>query len=164
VIYALCKIFVLRKSRPQFTKFGECQLARPLTVPFSLHCNKKCARYPLSKICAPRKSGPKFKIGDNSICTNTPHRAKFHRARSNDVRYKKFLHHYFGARGDPLCQCSPMWMTTYSNNPSIKLPNFVIGATWYIRLNLCFLRPTGVHKPNGKSMVQTGHARACPFP
>ena len=25
-----------------------------------------------------------------------------------------------------------------------------IGATWQIRLNLCFLRPTQVHNPNGK--------------
>jgi len=26
------------------------------------------------------------------------------------------------------------------------------GATWWIRLNLCFLRPTRVHSPNGKSI------------
>ena len=26
-----------------------------------------------------------------------------------------------------------------------------IGTTWWIRLNLCFLLPTQVHKPNGKS-------------
>jgi len=27
-----------------------------------------------------------------------------------------------------------------------------IGATWHIRLNLCFLRPTRVQNPNGKSI------------
>jgi len=27
-----------------------------------------------------------------------------------------------------------------------------VGATWRIRLNLCFLRPTRVHGPNGKSI------------
>ena len=26
------------------------------------------------------------------------------------------------------------------------------GATWWIRLNLCFLQPTWVHNPNGKSI------------
>jgi len=28
-----------------------------------------------------------------------------------------------------------------------------IGATWRIQLNLCFLRPTQVHNPNGKSIA-----------
>jgi len=32
------------------------------------------------------------------------------------------------------------------------LPSGYIGATWLIRLNLCFLRPTRVHNPNGKSI------------
>ena len=27
-----------------------------------------------------------------------------------------------------------------------------IGATWRVRLNLCFLQPTRVHNPNGKSI------------
>jgi len=31
-------------------------------------------------------------------------------------------------------------------------PGGHIGATWQIRLNLCFLRPTQVHNPNGKSI------------
>jgi len=30
-----------------------------------------------------------------------------------------------------------------------------IGATWQIRLNLCFLRRTRVHNPNGKLIVST---------
>jgi len=34
------------------------------------------------------------------------------------------------------------------------LPCVYIGATWRIRLNLCFIRPTRVHNPNGKSIVQ----------
>jgi len=32
------------------------------------------------------------------------------------------------------------------------LPCGHIGATWWIRLNLCFLRPTRVLNPNGKSI------------
>jgi len=32
------------------------------------------------------------------------------------------------------------------------LPWGHIGATWQIQLNLCFLRPTRVHNPNGKSI------------
>jgi len=32
------------------------------------------------------------------------------------------------------------------------LPSGHIGATWRIRLNLCFLRPISVHNPNGKSV------------
>jgi len=32
------------------------------------------------------------------------------------------------------------------------LPCGHIDATWRIWLNLCFLRPTRVHNPNGKSM------------
>ena len=48
------------------------------------------------------------------------------------------------------------------------------GATWRIRLNLCFLRPTQVHNTNGKSIGSAilhssrqrvvGRARACPSP
>jgi len=44
-----------------------------------------------------------------------------------------------------------------------------IGATWWIRLNLCFLSPTWVHNPNGKSIGSTIFAQpmakcrqACP--
>jgi len=35
----------------------------------------------------------------------------------------------------------------------VNVPSHVhIGATWRIRLNLCFLRPTRVHNPNDKSI------------
>jgi len=34
-----------------------------------------------------------------------------------------------------------------------------IAATWRIRLNLCFLCPTGVHNPNGKSIGSTVSAQ-----
>jgi len=32
------------------------------------------------------------------------------------------------------------------------LPSGHIGVTWWIQLNLCFLRPSQVHNPNGKSI------------
>jgi len=45
----------------------------------------------------------------------------------------------------------------------MSLPCGHIGATWGIRLNLCFLRPTRVHNPNSNRSVQpffcTAHGR-----
>jgi len=35
------------------------------------------------------------------------------------------------------------------------LPLGHVGATWRIQLDLCFLRPTRVHNPNGKSIGST---------
>jgi len=43
-----------------------------------------------------------------------------------------------------------------------------IGATWRIRLNLCFFRPTRSHNPNGKSIgsaiLHSSLSQNCPFP
>jgi len=42
------------------------------------------------------------------------------------------------------------WMVQLDS--AIVLPRGHIGATWRIQLNLCILRPTGVHNPKGKSI------------
>ena len=44
-----------------------------------------------SKICAPRKCGPKFtKIAYDLLPPKSPHRAKFHRDRSNQLGEKRY--------------------------------------------------------------------------
>jgi len=40
----------------------------------------------------------------------------------------------------------------FARRQQCALPCWHIGATWRIWLNLCFLRPTQVHNPNGKSI------------
>jgi len=46
------------------------------------------------------------------------------------------------------------------------LPSRHIGATWRIRLNFCFLQPTRLHNPNGKSISSAVFCRAhyCDIP
>jgi len=78
-----------------FTKFGECLLARPLTVWNFVALRHEVCQISTVENLRSRKSGPKFtKIWDALLCTNAPHRVKFHRARPNDVWEKcyKFLH------------------------------------------------------------------------
>jgi len=47
-----------------------------------------------------------------------------------------------------LCQCA----LSYEGMCQCALPWRHIGATWQIRFSLCFLRPSRVHNPNGKSI------------
>jgi len=42
--------------------------------------------------------------------------------------------------------------TVFARWRQCALPSEHIGETWRIRLNLCFLRPSRVHNPNGKSI------------
>jgi len=60
-----------------------------------LRSDKKCPRYPWSKICAPRKSGPKFtKIFQGMLLTKSPNQPKFCHNRLQtvgDIRDLKFV-------------------------------------------------------------------------
>ena len=124
------------QSSPKFLKTWHTPI--PLTLPNFVALRQKCARYPLSKICAPGKRGPKFtKIGDELLRTNAPRHAIFHRARQTMHQKKsyKFCPHpsvFWRSRGDPLGQRSPIWLVMYSKATSIKLSNFVdfvVGVT-----------------------------------
>jgi len=47
---------------------------------------------------------------------------------------------------------SPLQKIVFSRCRNCALPSGHIGATWRMRLNLCFLWPSGVRNPNGKSI------------
>jgi len=76
---------------PKFTKFGESIGQTPNHANFrrAVTTSVRNICWLLSKIY--RKSGPKFTtIGDDLLCTNARHRAKFYRARPNAVRKRRY--------------------------------------------------------------------------
>jgi len=85
-----------RKCGPKFTKiFRGCYSTKPLTNPNFVKISLKCLRYPQSKICAPRKSRPKFANNFlRMLLTKTPNYAKIygHRLKNaRDIRDRRFV-------------------------------------------------------------------------
>ena len=112
-----------------------------------------------------------------AICSWRPHPCTLYTDRHSSCRHHLQLEHTSWLRltlpesRHRYSQATPhlswvSWCTTEERDPIItRSSNFTtgrtrkiqwywehIGATWQIRLNLCFLRPTPVHNPNGKSI------------
>jgi len=124
-----CRKFVPLKKVDQSSPKSRktCYTPIPLKLPNLVALRQKNRRYPLLKF--KRKSRPNFvKFGEHVSTGQTPNHAKFHRARSNDVRAKRY--NFFtpfsilALQGDLLCQSSRIWMVTYSKAPLYEAAKF----------------------------------------
>jgi len=91
---------------------------------------QKCSRYPLSRICAPRKSGPNFTKIEDLLSRNAPHQVKIITSRSPTRCTRKALHNFtpFSILATPFP--GPNFTNlvpdiSYSKAPSVNLPNFL---------------------------------------
>ena len=118
-----------------------------------------------------RKSGPKFtKIGGDLLRTNAYHRAKFHRARPNNVREKRYnffyFVQYFGIAGTssakvhqswPWCTASPLRQSA-KFRPVLKTPLQLLTLSVLLVLNSFMKQRFTKNSIADKSDLVNGHA------